>query len=216
MAEPPAVKRRKRFVTRVVFGVLLYVLTVNFAVRRHGGDANPLSFLRLYEKSTALARLGLHSVKHLWSKACLDTTPYVVAAARDEGVPVSFALAIARTESGLRSHSISSTGAMGVMQLMPATAAAHGVFDPFDPEDNARGAARYIAELWRRYHGDRMRIAAAYNAGSSGVPLRGRLRVPSTTMSYANTVVKNDRHVVSPVVRLTTPIVIQASGEHAF
>jgi soluble lytic murein transglycosylase-like protein len=216
MAERPAAKKRKRFVTRVVLGVLLYVLTVNFAVRRHGGDTNPLSFLRLYDKSTALARLGLHSVKHLWSKACLDTAPYVIEAARSEGVPVSFALAIARAESGMRSHSISSTGAMGVMQLMPSTAAAHGVFDPFDPEDNARGASRYIAELWRRYRGDRMRIAAAYNAGSSGVPLRGPLRVPSTTMSYATTVVKHDRRALMPVVRLTTPIVIQASGEHAF
>jgi membrane-bound lytic murein transglycosylase MltF len=216
MAEPLAVKKRKRFVTRVALGVLLYVLTVNFAVRRHGGDANPLSFLRLYEKSTALARLGLHSLKHLWSNACLDTAPYVAAAARAEGVPVSVALAIARTESGMRSHSISSTGAMGVMQLMPATAAAHGVLDPFDPEDNARGAARYIAELWRRYHGDRLRVAAAYNAGASGVPLRGRMRVPQSTISYASTVVKNDRRAAPPVVRLTTPIVIRASGEHAF
>src|SRR3954471_12788715 len=99
---------------------VLYVVSINMLVRRFGGDANPVSVRRLSEKSSALGRLALHSIRHVWSNACDDTAPYVREAARAEGIPVSFALAIARTESGFRSHVISSTGAMGVMQLMPA------------------------------------------------------------------------------------------------
>ena len=158
------------------------------------------------EKSLALGRLALHSVRHLWSDACEDTESFVRSAARAEGVPVSFALAIARAESGFRAHSISSTGAMGVMQLMPATARRHGVMDPFDPEDNARGAARYLRTLWDRYRGDRRRVAAAYNAGEGLVPRRGQLRVPTSTLGYAAQVVKLDRHK-RPVV-LSEPLVI--------
>ena len=187
----------------------MYVVGVNYAVRRCGGDPHPLSVLRMSEKTSALARLALHSVRHLWSDACEDTEGFVRDAARAEGVPVSFALAIARAESGFRSHSISSTGAMGVMQLMPSTASRHGVVDPFNPEDNARGAARYLRVLWDRYRGDRRRIAAAYNAGEGLVPRRGQLRVPSSTHSYAAQVVKLD-HRKSPIDCLAEPLVISA------
>ncbi|MET0384589.1 MAG: transglycosylase SLT domain-containing protein, partial [Polyangiales bacterium] len=170
---------------------IAYVVCLNHTVRRFGGDAHLLSIVRISEKTSALARLGLHSVKHLWSDACDDTAPYVRQAAQAEGIPVSFALSIAKHESGFRSHSISSTGAMGVMQLMPATALHHGVSDPFDPEDNARGAARYIKALWTRYKGDRMRVAAAYNAGEGAVPRHGKMRVPSSTIGYAASVAKH-------------------------
>jgi hypothetical protein len=187
-----------------------YVLVVNHTVRRFGGDPHPLSVLRMSEKTSALLRLGLHSVRHLWSDDCSDTEPFVRKAARAAGVPESFALAVARAESGFRSHSISSTGAMGVMQLMPATALRHGVIDPFDPEDNARGAARYLADLWRRYGGDRVRVAAAYNAGEGAVPRRGPMHVPGSTLSYASRVAKHAAPRKEPVECLSDPLVITA------
>ena len=186
-------KRRRRYRWLLLLPVA-YVLMVNHAVRRFGGDAHPLSVLRLSEKSSALARLGLHSIRHLWSRDCQDTEPFVRRAARTAGIPESFAVSVAKAESGFRSHSISSTGAMGVMQLMPNTARRHGVTDPFSPSENARGAARFLSELWKQYRGDRMRIAAAYNAGSGRVPRgRGRMQVPASTLSYAARVVKHDR-----------------------
>jgi hypothetical protein len=206
-----ASRKRFRLHRSLLLLPLIYVIGVNYAVRRFGGDPHPLSVLRMSEKTSALARLGLHSVRHLWSDACEDTEGFVRAAARAEGIPVSFALAIARAESGFRSHSISSTGAMGVMQLMPATASRHGVIDPFNPEDNARGAAHYLRSLWDRYHGDRRRVAAAYNAGEGLVPRRGQLRVPSATLGYAAQVVKLDRHK-GPVDCLTEPLVISADA----
>jgi hypothetical protein len=206
MATP---KKRLRLHVRVMLFALAYVLCLNLAVRRYGADSNPLSVLRMPEKSLALLKLGLHSVKHLWSSDCDDTSPFVTQAAREEGVPVSFALAIAKAESGFRSHSISSTGAMGVMQLMPRTARNYGVFDPFDPEDNARGGARYLSELWKTYHGDRLRVASAYNAGSGGVPRRGPLHVPAETRSYAARVARHERAATAALLRqplaLTVP-----------
>ena len=140
-------KRRRRYRWLLLIPVT-YVMLVNHAVRRHGGDPNLLSVLRLSEKTGALARLMLHSVRHVWSDDCRDTEPFVRAAARKAGIPEGFAVSVARAESGFRSHSISSTGAMGVMQLMPRTAWNYGVVDPFDPEDNALGGTRYLAELW--------------------------------------------------------------------
>lgn len=187
-----------RDVRRVAFSaaflVLAYVVGLNCTVRHFGGDAFPLSLRRLPEKTQAIAMLALHSLKHTWSSRCDDPKPFVVDAARERGIPVSFALSIAKTESNFRSHVISSTGAMGVMQLMPATARENGVSDPFDPEQNARGAAAFLETLWKRYRGNRMRVAAAYNAGPARVAQRGAMNLPSETQHYAKRVVERDRN----------------------
>ncbi len=177
----------------IAFIALASLLGLNCTVRSFGGDAHPLSVRRIPEKLQAVALLGVHSVKHLWNDHCNDTVPFVIEAARERGIPITFALSIARSESSFRSHSISSTGAMGVMQLMPATARDNGVADPFDPRDNARGATRFLETLWKRYRGDRMRIAAAYNAGPGRVARHGAMQVPTSTRSYAARVVRSAR-----------------------
>ena len=186
-----------RLHVRLSLIALVYVLAINGGVRHYGADSFPLSLTRLPEKTWALIRLGLHSVKHVWSSDCATPAPFIAEAAIAEGIPVPFVMAIARAESGFRSHSISSTGAMGLMQLMPQTARRHGVIDPFDPKDNARGAARFLSELWKQYRGDRLRIAAAYNAGAGRVPARGHgpMQVPASTLGYAARVVRHDRQL---------------------
>lgn len=193
----PSFRKGPRWHVRLSVLALTYVLAVNIGVRKHGGDAFPLSIRRLPEKTHALLALGMHQIKHVWSSDCENPIPIIRQAALAEGVPVSYALSIARHESGFRSHVISSTGAMGLMQLMPATARAYGVMDPFDPEDNARGASRFLKELWARYRGDRMRVAAAYNAGMGRVPRTGRMLVPASTLGYARRVVKHDRRTAA-------------------
>jgi soluble lytic murein transglycosylase-like protein len=149
----------------------------------------------------------------VWNDDCENTEPFVRAAARAAGIPEGFAVSIARAESAFRSHSISSTGAMGVMQLMPRTASSYGVWDPFDPEDNAQGGTRYLAQLWQRYRGDRMRVAAAYNAGERGVPKKGAMRVPSSTLAYAAHVTRLAKRASTPstVDCLSAPLVITAN-----
>jgi len=171
----------------------VYVITLNAIVRYVGhGDAFLFSVFRVPEKSYAVAALALHSLTHLWDAHEEDPRAHVMAAALAHGVPVSLALAIAKTESGLRAHCISSTGAMGLMQLMPATALAHGVLDPFHPAENARGAASFLRELSRRYAGDSQRVAAAYNAGAGRVPRRGSLAgLPAETQEYVRRVARS-------------------------
>jgi soluble lytic murein transglycosylase len=72
-------------------------------------------------------------------------------------------------ESGWNPHAVSPKGAMGLMQLMPATAKRFGAFHPFDPEENIAAGTRYITTLMWEFHGDLRLVAAAYNAGDKWV-----------------------------------------------
>jgi soluble lytic murein transglycosylase-like protein len=79
--------------------------------------------------------------------------------------------AIIMAESGYNPRAVSKKGARGLMQLMPATAAALGVKDSFNPEQNLDGGVRYFKKLVNRFDGDVKLALAAYNAGSRKVRL---------------------------------------------
>ncbi len=90
-------------------------------------------------------------------------------AAASAGVDADLLLAVAEAESGLRADATSPKGAMGLMQLMPSTAAMLGVEDAFDVEQSARGGAAYLRQLLDRFGGDIGLSVAAYNAGPGAV-----------------------------------------------
>lgn len=102
--------------------------------------------------------------------------------ARRHGVDSRLAHAVVRAESNYDPLAVSSKGAMGLMQLMPATATEYGVDDPFDPVQNLDAGLRHLRGLLGRF--DRSRALAAYNAGESAVKRYGGVPPYRETQAY--------------------------------
>ena len=77
--------------------------------------------------------------------------------------------ALIDVESRWNPRAVSSKGAMGLMQLMPATARRFGAFKPFDVEQNIAAGTRYVTALMWEFHGDLRLVVAAYYAGDHGI-----------------------------------------------
>lgn len=121
--------------------------------------------------------------------ASMKTTKYDAyfkKAAEKYGVSESLLKAIAKAESNFNPRDLSSSGAMGVMQLMPETARSLGVDDPYDPEQNIMGGAKCISQKLKEFNGDVRMALAAYNAGSGAVKRAGG--IPSQCRTYVNRV----------------------------
>lgn len=106
--------------------------------------------------------------------------------AAEENFDSDLVLAIARQESGFRMASVSSAGAVGLMQLMPATAKRFEV-DICDPEDNVRGAIRYLRLLQKRYQNP-LYVLAAYNAGEAAIAQSGGIPLYPETVRYVSAI----------------------------
>jgi soluble lytic murein transglycosylase-like protein len=113
-----------------------------------------------------------------------DVRALVLAVAARHGLDPALVLAVAGVESALRPDAVSPKGAQGLMQLMPATAAELGVSDPFDPEANLDGGARYLCQMLDLYNGDVRKALAAYNAGPGAVRRYGGVPPYRETSQY--------------------------------
>lgn len=112
----------------------------------------------------------------------------VTTVASENHVPPALLYAVLEAESGGNPDAVSRHGAMGLMQLMPATAQACGLRKPFDPQANLECGASYLSQLLVRFHNDVTFAVAAYNAGPGAVArARG---VPPQSQAYVRRVLR--------------------------
>jgi soluble lytic murein transglycosylase-like protein len=99
-------------------------------------------------------------------------------------LPPELIWAVMKVESNFREQAVSRAGARGLMQLMPRTAAAIGLRNPLDPEQNILGGAYYLRHLANRFDGDIYYTLAAYNAGPGTVRRYGGIPPYPETLNY--------------------------------
>ena len=109
---------------------------------------------------------------------------------RASGVPISFLYGIARQESAFGATARSSAGALGLMQLMPATAQMLNVGDPFDSKQSIDAGTRLLRQLLTRYDGDLALALGAYNAGPGAVDRSGGVPPFPETQNYVSDILK--------------------------
>ncbi len=102
-----------------------------------------------------------------------------------------FVSSVIKAESNFKTHAVSKKGALGLMQLMPSTAAQLGVSDPFDARANVEAGAAHLSALLNLYHDDPIKALAAYNAGAHRVKQYNGVPPYRETRDYINKIVRD-------------------------
>jgi hypothetical protein len=151
-----------------------------------GAAADPLA------KEKRSVRAFSETLSPSSSSGLIPPSPFssqILEAAKKHRIDPALLAAIIRVESNFVSWAVSRKGARGLMQLMPATARRLGVKRPFDPRDNIRGGAAYLAELAERFGETNAElILAAYNAGENAVEEFGGVPPYRETRDYVKRV----------------------------
>jgi soluble lytic murein transglycosylase-like protein len=130
-----------------------------------------------------------HAVDWLARSAQFDGL--ISGAAKAATIQAALVRAVIVVESGFNPRAVSKKGAVGLMQLLPATAKRYGVKNIYDPEQNVRAGAHYLSDLLARFDSNLELALAAYNAGEEAVERYGRHVPPfRETMSYVPSVMR--------------------------
>lgn len=125
--------------------------------------------------------------------------PIIAEAALKHRVDAALVKAVIRTESDFVPYARSPKGALGLMQLMPATARMHNVWSVFEPKDNIEGGVRHLRLLLDQYNGNVRLALAAYNAGEGAVERHGGIPPYPETIEYLDRVLRfRDQYLREP------------------
>jgi len=164
-----------------------------------------LGTVALLALATHLAAASAADLRRLYN-------PIIKRAAEKHRIDQELVHVVIRAESNYDAFAISSAGAMGLMQLMPATARQYGVNNVFDPAQNIEGGVRYLKDLVRLYNGQTRLVLAAYNAGQEAVRKYKGIPPYPETKSYIAGIMKSYK---KPTVTAKNPtfMVRDANGK---
>jgi soluble lytic murein transglycosylase-like protein len=142
---------------------------------------------------------GAAKVKSVdWLARSAQYDGVISGAAKAATIQAALLRAVIVVESGFNPRAVSKKGAIGLMQLQPATARRYGVKNIYDPEQNVRAGAHYLSDLLTRFDSNLELALAAYNAGEEAVERYGRHIPPyAETLNYVPSVMRVYQRLMS-------------------
>lgn len=137
-----------------------------------------------HQRTYSVPDSGIRSTRGVSEAMVALYEPLIVRHSEMNGVRADLVRAVIQTESGYNTYARSRKGALGLMQLMPETAAEYGVLNSFDPAENIRAGVAYLRRLLDRYANREELALAAYNAGPKAVDRYGTIPPYRETKNY--------------------------------
>ncbi|MEO2065030.1 MAG: lytic transglycosylase domain-containing protein [Desulfurobacteriaceae bacterium] len=170
-------------------------------------------WIKVYERNGVIYITGIGEKTFKRPKNVNRILEKVKLYAKRYGIPEKLFIELVRAESNFNPKAVSPKGALGLCQLMPATARRFRVKNPFDPDENLRAGAEYLRELYNKYRDWKLALAA-YNAGESAVEKYGR-RVPpyKETKAYVRKILSRYEDLKNPKRQGNCRIVVKQRGD---
>ncbi len=170
----------------IAFTVLLFSSSAGAALYSYVDGSGRLHFTNVPGDSRYREVLGYDKVRRVAAPGRFSS--HIQRAAERYRLDPELIKAVIKVESDFDPHAVSKKGAMGLMQLMPATAKEMDVAAPFAPQENILGGSRYLRKLINLFDGDLRLALAAYNAGPNRVLENGRVPRIAETEKYVKRV----------------------------
>jgi len=159
-----------------------------------------IGVIRILEALKTAGDSSLSGTTKTDSKQVASTSParpfseIIKEASQTYGIDEGIIGAVIKAESSFNAKATSSCGAMGLMQLMPATAKGLGVKDAYNAEENIMAGTKYLKQKLDEFNGNLPMALAAYNAGSGAVRKHGGIPPYKETQAYVNKIMKSVDH----------------------